>query len=55
VNAKKDEFTAGKAHPFQGPLRDNKGVERVKAGEAFPLTDLAKMDWLVEGVIGQPR
>jgi basic membrane lipoprotein Med (substrate-binding protein (PBP1-ABC) superfamily) len=55
VNAKKDEFTAGKAHPFQGPLRDNKGVERVKAGEAFPLTDLAKMDWLVEGVIGQSR
>jgi basic membrane lipoprotein Med (substrate-binding protein (PBP1-ABC) superfamily) len=55
VNAKKDEFTAGKAHPFQGPLKDNKGVERVKTGEAFPLTDLAKMDWLVEGVIGQPR
>ncbi len=55
VNARKDEFAAGKAHPFQGPLRDNKGVERVKAGEAFPLTDLGKMDWLVEGVIGQPR
>ena len=55
VNTRKDEFAAGKAHPFQGPLRDNKGMERVKAGEAFPLTDLAKMDWLVEGVIGQPR
>ena len=55
VNARKEQFAAGKAHPFQGPLRDNKGVERVKAGEAFPLTDLAKMDWLVEGVIGQPR
>ena len=37
------------------PIRDNKGVERVKAGEAFPLTELRKMDWLVEGVIGQPR
>jgi len=55
VNARKGEFAAGTAHPFQGPLKDNKGVERVKAGEAFPLTDLAKMDWLVEGVIGQPR
>jgi basic membrane protein A and related proteins len=55
VNARKEEFTAGKAHPFQGPLRDNKGVERVKAGETFPLTELGKMDWLVEGVIGQPR
>jgi hypothetical protein len=30
-------------------------VERVKAGEAFPLTAIGKMDWLVEGVIGQPK
>src|SRR5215475_1476434 len=54
VNAKKQEFISGKAQVFQGPIRDNKGVERVKAGEAFPLSDLRKMDWLVEGVIGQP-
>jgi len=55
VNAAKQEFASGKRQVFQGPLRDNKGVERVKAGEAFPLTDLRKMDWLVEGVIGQPK
>ncbi len=55
VNATKQEFTSGKRQVFQGPIRDNKGVERVKAGEAFPLTELRKMDWLVEGVIGQPR
>ncbi|HEY7648754.1 MAG TPA: hypothetical protein VID04_07080 [Methylomirabilota bacterium] len=55
VNAKKQEFTAGKAHPFVGPLKDNRGVERVKAGETFPLTGLGKMDWLVEGVVGQPK
>jgi basic membrane lipoprotein Med (substrate-binding protein (PBP1-ABC) superfamily) len=55
VNAKKQDLISGKAHPFQGPLKDNKGVERVKAGEVFPLADLRKMDWLVEGVIGQPR
>jgi basic membrane lipoprotein Med (substrate-binding protein (PBP1-ABC) superfamily) len=55
VNMKKLEFISGKAHVFQGPLRDNKGVERVKTGEFFPLSDLRKMDWLVEGVIGQPR
>jgi len=30
-------------------------VERVKAGEAFPLQGIGKMDWLVEGVIGQPK
>jgi len=55
VNAKKQEFIAGKAHPFQGPLKDNTGAERVKAGEAFPMTELGKMNWLVEGVVGQPR
>jgi basic membrane protein A and related proteins len=55
VNAKKQEFISGKAQVFQGPIRDNKGVERVKAGEFFPLSDLRKMDWLAEGVIGQPR
>jgi basic membrane protein A and related proteins len=55
VAAKRAEFIAGRAQPFQGPLKDNAGVERVKAGEAFPLTDLGKMNWLVEGVVGQPR
>jgi len=55
VNARKQDFIAGRAHPFRGPLKDNTGVERVKAGEVFPLTDLGKMNWLVEGVIGQAR
>ena len=55
VDAKTREFIAGAAHPFQGPLKDNRGAERVKPGEVFPLADLRKMDWLVEGVVGQPR
>ena len=55
VNARKQDFIARRAHPFQGPLKDNTGVERVKAGEVFPLTELGKMNWLVEGVIGQPK
>ncbi len=55
VNATRQEFVGGKRQVFQGPIRDNKGVERVKSGEAFPLGDLRKMDWLVEGVIGQPK
>jgi basic membrane lipoprotein Med (substrate-binding protein (PBP1-ABC) superfamily) len=55
IEAKRADLASGKLHPFQGPLRDNRGVERVKAGEVFPLTDLRKMDWLVEGVVGQPR
>jgi basic membrane protein A len=55
VNTKKQEFVSGKLNVFQGPIKDNKGAERVKAGEAWPVTQLGKMDWLVEGVIGQPK
>jgi basic membrane protein A len=55
VDSKRKDFIAGRAHPFQGSLKDNTGVERVKAGDVFPLTDLGKMNWLVEGVVGQPR
>ena len=55
VNEKKQEFVGGKLEVFRGPIRDNKGVERVKAGEVFPMTNLGKMDWLAEGVIGQAK
>jgi basic membrane lipoprotein Med (substrate-binding protein (PBP1-ABC) superfamily) len=55
VNAKKLDFIAGKTQVFQGPLKDNQGTQRLKAGETLPLTDIGKMNWLVEGVIGQPR
>ncbi len=55
VNSTRQEFLAGKKDVFQGPLKDNRGVERVKAGESFPLQGIGKMDWLVEGVIGQPK
>jgi hypothetical protein len=55
VNTRKQEFIAGTTHVFAGPLKDNRGVERVKTSAFFPLTELGKMDWLVEGVIGQPR
>jgi basic membrane protein A len=55
VQEKKPDLISGKLHPFQGPLKDNKGAERVKAGEAWPMTNLGKMDWLVQGVVGQAR
>ncbi len=55
VNDTKREFIAARKHVFAGPLKDNKGAERVKAGEVFPLQGIGKMDWLVEGVIGQPK
>ncbi|MGE5530170.1 MAG: BMP family ABC transporter substrate-binding protein [Patescibacteria group bacterium] len=55
VNQKKKELIQGKFHVFQGPLKDNQGVERVPAGKAYPLWELYKLDWLVEGVIGQAK
>jgi len=55
VNETKQEFIGGKKNVFQGPIKDNKGAERVKAGEHWSMDNLGKMDWLVEGVIGQPR
>jgi basic membrane protein A len=55
IDERKQEFIAGKRAVFQGPLKDNKGVERVKPGEAWPMRNLGKMDWLVEGVMGQAK
>ncbi|MCW1917301.1 BMP family ABC transporter substrate-binding protein [Rhodobacter sp. KR11] len=35
---------------FTGPIFDQDGVERVKAGEVMALADLAVIDWFVKGV-----
>jgi basic membrane lipoprotein Med (substrate-binding protein (PBP1-ABC) superfamily) len=55
VSTVRQEFASGKRHVFQGPLQDNTGNERVKGGETWPLENLGKMDWLVEGVVGRTK
>jgi len=55
VNETKKVFIEEKKHVFAGPIKDNKGTERVKANEHWSLDNLGKMDWLVEGIIGQPK
>ena len=55
VNDTKKTFVDGKKEVFAGPIKDNKGVERVKAGEFWSMDNLGKMDWLVEGIIGQTK
>ena len=55
INVKKRELVNGKVQIFAGPLKDNKGAERVKAGEVLQAWQLNQLDWLVEGVIGQPK
>ena len=42
----------GSFHPFQGPIKNQKGEVVVKEGETIGDGDLAKMSWYVEGVDG---
>jgi hypothetical protein len=55
VNDTKKTFIDGKKEVFAGAIKDNKGVERVKAGEHWLMDNLGKMDWLAEGIIGQTK
>ncbi len=43
-------YMDGSFNIFTGPIYDQDGVERVKAGEVMGLGDLATMDWFVKGV-----
>ena len=55
VNATKQAFISGQRAAFQGPIKDNRGVERVTTGQVLTPADIGRMDWLAEGVIDQPR
>ncbi|WP_375511826.1 BMP family ABC transporter substrate-binding protein [uncultured Nostoc sp.] len=52
VNAKRDEFIQGTAHPFEGPVKDQKGVVRVPKGKVLDDQRQLAMDWYVEGIEG---
>ena len=41
---------AGTSHPFDGPVRDQKGTVRIEGGKAISDEELLKMNWYVEGV-----
>jgi basic membrane protein A and related proteins len=53
VKKAEDEMKAGKLSPFQGPMKDNTGKERLAAGKTITDADLSKMDYYVEGVVGK--
>jgi hypothetical protein len=42
----------GKFHPFTGPIKDQSGKERVAGGKPIPDSELAGINWLVDGVQG---
>ncbi|MEH2073170.1 MAG: BMP family ABC transporter substrate-binding protein [Nostoc sp.] len=53
VNAKRDEFIQGTAHPFDGPVKDQKGMVRVPKGKVLDDRGQLAMDWYVEGIEGE--
>ena len=42
-------------NPFTGPVTDNTGVVRIKAGESWGGDKMGNFDWYVEGVIGKAK
>lgn len=52
VMAKREEFIQGTAHPFDGPVKDQKGVVRIPHGKVLDDQGQLVMNWYVEGVEG---
>jgi basic membrane protein A and related proteins len=56
TKAKFDEaakkFAAGQVEVFTGPIKDQTGAEKVKAGEKLSEKDQQELNWFVEGVDG---
>jgi len=55
IKAKRAALISGKFYEFTGPLYDQNGKLRVRAGKKLTVKDLYAMDWLVKGVIGSPK
>jgi basic membrane protein A len=51
VMAKKAAIIAGEK-VFVGPIKDQKGTEKVAAGSSMSDGDMLGMTWFVQGVIG---
>ncbi len=52
TEAAKADIKSGKLVVFTGPIKDQKGVERIPTGMVPSDKELLGMDWFVEGVIG---
>jgi basic membrane protein A len=55
IAAKEKQIVNGKFYEFTGPLYDQKGKLRVKKGVRLTVKQLYSMNWLVKGVIGNPK
>jgi basic membrane protein A and related proteins len=54
VTAAADKIAKGYT-PFVGPIADNEGAERIKAGETWGNDKMGAFDWYVAGVIGRAK
>ncbi len=52
IEARQQEIVDGEFAPFDGPINDQDGEERVAEGETLSFEDQMSFDWFVEGVIG---
>ena len=53
IKKAEEGLVSGELKIFAGPIKDNKGQERIPAGEVGGMELLDTTDWLVEGVVGQ--
>jgi basic membrane protein A len=54
VESQKEQLLLGKKDIFAGPLKDQRGVVRLKAGQRLSDSQLLSLDWLVSGVKAAP-
>ena len=55
IASERAKIISGKWNEFSGPIYDQKGKLRIKAGARASLGDLMTMNYLVKGVIGSPK
>jgi basic membrane lipoprotein Med (substrate-binding protein (PBP1-ABC) superfamily) len=52
VDAIRQKLLSGDLNPYTGPIKDNKGTERLKDGETLDNQQAYLIDWSAEGVTG---
>ncbi|MDV3427949.1 MAG: BMP family ABC transporter substrate-binding protein [Bacillota bacterium] len=55
VETAKKAILDGSLKVFAGPIKDQTGAVKIKAGEVMADKDVWNMDWFVEGVIGKTK
>ena len=55
ITDKENALKSGSFYEFTGPLKDQTGAVHVPDGKKLALSDILSMDWLVQGVIGNPK